>query len=90
MPFYSLKKLAEWNHNYLVTSLGSFGDRVVAGDQISSVSLLQITDNQIGVEARDYGPLFPVAVEALDSKNLICANVCLFTLLVPLGCSSFE
>lgn len=74
-PAYSLKKLAEWNHNYLVTSLGSFGDRVVAGDQISSISLLKIIENEVVLEARDYGPLYPVAVEALDSKNLICANV---------------
>ena len=74
-PAYTLKKLAEWNHNYLVTSLGSFGDRVVAGDQISSISQLKIVENEVVLEARDYGPLCPVSVEALDSKNLICANV---------------
>ena len=76
-PVYVLKKLAEWNHNYLVTSLGSFGNLVVAGDHISSFSVLQIIDNKLVLEARDYGPLYPVAVEALDGKNFICANVCL-------------
>ena len=75
-PLYSLKKLAEWNHNYLVTSLGSFGNHVVVGDQISSVSLLEITGEDISLKARDYGPLYPVAVEALGNKSIICSNVC--------------
>lgn len=47
----------------------------MAGDQISSVSLLKIVENEVVLEARDYGPLYPVAVEALDQKNIICANV---------------
>jgi DNA damage-binding protein 1 len=74
-PSYSLKKVAEWNHNYMVTSLGTFDDRIVAGDQISSVSLLKVAGDELISEARDYGPLYPVAVEALNSKSLICANV---------------
>lgn len=74
-PLYSLKKLAEWNHNYLVTSLSSFGNHIVVGDQISSVSLLEITGDNLSLEARDYGPLYPVAVEALSDKCIICSNV---------------
>lgn len=74
-PKYSLQKLAEWNHNYMVTSLGSFEDRIVAGDQISSVSLLSLAGDRIVSEARDYGPTYPIAVEALSGKDLICANV---------------
>ena len=58
-----------------MTSLGSFEDRVVAGDQISSVSLLKVTDSSLISEARDYGPLYPLAVEALDSDNIITSNV---------------
>ncbi|KAJ3503729.1 hypothetical protein NLJ89_g8306 [Agrocybe chaxingu] len=73
-PTFTFKKLAEWNHNYMVTSLSSFADRVVAGDQISSVSLLKVADERLISEARDYGPLYPVAVEALSTKSLICAN----------------
>lgn len=72
---FSLKKIADWNHNYVVSSLGSFGDRIVAGDQISSVSLLKVTEAKLVSEAKDYGPLYPVSVEALDSDNVICANV---------------
>lgn len=75
-----LKKTAEWNHNYLVSSLGSFGNRIVAGDQISSVSLLKITETKLVAEAKDYGPLYPVSVEALDSDNVICANVSVFSI----------
>ena len=74
-PEYLLRKVAEWNHNYMVTSLGSFEDRIVAGDQISSVSLVEVMEDKLVSEARDYGPLYPIAVEALDKANLICANV---------------
>ncbi|KDR82646.1 hypothetical protein GALMADRAFT_837022 [Galerina marginata CBS 339.88] len=84
-PVFALKRLAEWNHNYMVTSLGSFNDRVVAGDQISSVSLLKVTENKLLSEARDYGPLYPIAVEALDDKNLIVSNDTLNILLFTLG-----
>lgn len=74
---FSLKKIADWNHNYLVSSLGSFGNRIVAGDQISSLSLLMVTEANLASEAKDYGPLYPICVEALDSDNIICANVSL-------------
>ncbi|KIM43302.1 hypothetical protein M413DRAFT_444121 [Hebeloma cylindrosporum] len=73
-PTFSIKKLADWNHNYMVTSLGSFEDRVVAGDQISSVTLLKATDSSLVSEAKDYGPLYPLAVEALDASNVIASN----------------
>ena len=72
---FSLKRIVDWNHNYLVSSLGSFGNRIVAGDQISSVSLLKVTETGLVSQAKDYGPLYPVSVEALDSENIICANV---------------
>ncbi|KAF8967077.1 CPSF A subunit region-domain-containing protein [Flammula alnicola] len=73
-PTFSLQKLSDWNHNYMVTSLGSFDDRVVAGDQISSVSLLKVTKNRLTSEARDYGPLYPMSVEAFDQTNIIASN----------------
>ena len=83
---FSLKRVADWNHNYLVSSLGSFGNRIVAGDQISSLSLLKVAETNLVSEAKDYGPLYPVSVEALDSDNVICANVsveeCIYSLLM--------
>jgi DNA damage-binding protein 1 len=78
---FSLKRIVDWNHNYLVSSLGSFGNRIVAGDQISSVSLLKVTDTGLISQAKDYGPLYPVSVEALDSENIICANVSVIEIL---------
>jgi len=74
----SLDKVAEWNHNYLVTSLGSVGDHVFAGDQICSVSLLKVMDEKLQTVARDYGPRWPVSVEAIDERNVIGANVLVF------------
>lgn len=80
----SLDKVAEWNHNYLVTSLGSVGDHVFAGDQICSVSLLKVMDEKLQTVARDYGPRWPVSVEAIDERNAIGANVLLFLFLLLL------
>jgi len=91
---FSLKMIVDWNHNYLVSALGSFGDRIVAGDQISSVSLLKVAEDKLVSEAKDYGPLYPVSVEALDRDNLICANdslnICSFTLGRVLGRTALE
>lgn len=70
-----LRKMAEWNHNYLVTGLGAVGNHVFVGDQISSVSLLKCTEEKFQTVARDYGPRWPVSVEAIDEKNVIAANV---------------
>ena len=74
-PSFTLRRLSEWNHNYLVTTLASYGDHVVAGDQISSVSILRVSDSEVRNVARDYGPLWPVCVEASDEENIIGANV---------------
>lgn len=75
---YTLKEIHNWNHNYMVTSLGAYEDRLVAGDQISSVSLIKVSDTELVTEARDYGPLYPIALEALSERSLICSNVCNF------------
>lgn len=70
-----LQKVTEWNHNYLVTTLGSAGDHVFAGDQISSVSLLKAEEDKFQTVARDYGPRWPISIEAIDERNVIGANV---------------
>ncbi|PPR07110.1 hypothetical protein CVT24_010946 [Panaeolus cyanescens] len=82
---YTLKEIHNWNHNYMVTSLGSYQDRLVAGDQISSVSLIKVTDTELISEARDYGPLYPMALEALDEKSLVCSNDTLNIVIFSLG-----
>lgn len=62
----------------MVTSLGSFEEIIVAGDQISSVSLLKLSDDKLVSIARDYGPLYPISVEALNSTTIIASNVSIF------------
>lgn len=72
---YRLQQVAEWNHNYFVTSLVSHLDRLVVGDAISSVSLLKVTGVRMECLSRDYGPIWPVAVGALSHNQIIGANV---------------
>ncbi|KAF8650163.1 hypothetical protein AX16_005397 [Volvariella volvacea WC 439] len=83
----TLTKVAEWNHNYLVASLGSFDSTVIVGDHISSVSVLNAEQTTLKHIARDYGPLWPVAVEAFDGHQFIAANdasnLTTFTLVNP-------
>lgn len=50
-------------------------DHLVLGDAISSVSILKLADAQLSMVARDYGPLWPVCVQALDKNHIIGANV---------------
>ncbi|KAG5648442.1 hypothetical protein DXG03_005016 [Asterophora parasitica] len=93
-PSLHLEKLSEWTHNYIVTSLASYGDRIVAGDKINSVSLLKVVNEKLQNIARDYGPLWPICVEASDADNIIAANDALniftFTLTRTLGRSVLE
>ncbi|KAJ7134358.1 CPSF A subunit region-domain-containing protein [Mycena epipterygia] len=70
-----LKKVSEINLNYFVTSLAAFENRLVLGDQISSVSLLEVHQGfKLRTLGRDLTPLSPVSVQALDRKHIIAAN----------------
>jgi DNA damage-binding protein 1 len=53
----------------------SINDHFVLGDAMSSVSVLKFADSKLHMVARDYGPLWPVCVQALDKKSIIGANV---------------
>ena len=66
-----------------MSSLGSYGNHIVTGDQISTVSLIKVSEDKFESEARDFGPLCPVAVEALDEEHIITANVSLKHDLIP-------
>jgi len=47
----------------------------VVGDQIASVSLLEVSeDRKMRTLGRDLTPLSPVCVQALDSRHIIAAN----------------
>lgn len=72
---FALQKVAEWNHNYCVISLVSRNDTLMLGDAISSITFLKLSGTRLEVVARDYGPLWPVCIEALSVKSVIGANV---------------
>ncbi|KAH7885105.1 CPSF A subunit region-domain-containing protein [Phlebopus sp. FC_14] len=63
-----------WNHNYLVTSLVSHGNQLLAGDTLTSVSLLRLNGVQIEMIAKDYGSLWPTCAEMMDDKTIIGGN----------------
>ena len=71
-----LEEVSTWNHNYFVTNLVFDGTHLLVGDAISSVSALKWNEDREKIEtvARDYGPLWPVAIEA-TGKGIIGANV---------------
>ncbi|KAJ7163278.1 CPSF A subunit region-domain-containing protein [Mycena filopes] len=69
-----LTSFAEINLNYFVTSLAIYENRVIVGDQISSVSVLELKGRQLRQLAKDLTPLSPVSVQALNTKHYIAAN----------------
>ncbi|THH20561.1 hypothetical protein EW146_g835 [Bondarzewia mesenterica] len=71
-----LSRLCAWNHDYLITSLASRGSHLIVGDAISSVSVLMLAPRgeSLTTVARDYGPLWPVSVEAWGERGVIGAN----------------
>ncbi|ESK85005.1 uv-damaged dna-binding [Moniliophthora roreri MCA 2997] len=70
-----LHRISEWNHNYLVTNIVSYGDNLIVSDQFCSVSLLQLSDgNKLMTLARDFSPLWPLSIEAFSEKQIIGAD----------------
>ena len=67
-----LEKVAEWNHSHFVTNLVIDGEHILVGDAISSVSVLRWNDELGRLEsvARDYGPLWPTAIEGARIVSL--------------------
>ncbi|KAJ7288527.1 CPSF A subunit region-domain-containing protein [Mycena rebaudengoi] len=71
----TLHMVSTLNIHYFVTSMVSFENRLVIGDQISSVSLLEVSkDAKLRSLGRDLTPLSPVSVEALDRTNIIAGS----------------
>ncbi|KAI1790140.1 mono-functional DNA-alkylating methyl methanesulfonate N-term-domain-containing protein [Ganoderma leucocontextum] len=70
-----LEKVTEWNHSHFVTNLVVDGEHILVGDAISSVSVLKWNDELGRLEsvARDYGPLWPTAIEG-TGNGIIGAN----------------
>ena len=103
------RKVADWYHNYLVTSLVARGSRLFVGDAICSVSIIDLVeadggDMRLESVAKDFRPLWPVAVESLDKDTIIGANVswllfdqlkkktkkCIFLLMSPRPSERFQ
>ena len=72
---FALSRLAEWNHNYLVTNLSVRDELIITGDAISSLALLKLDGDQLRTLARDYGPLWPLSLEFFDDRSIVGANV---------------
>ena len=71
----SLHRVANWNHNYLISTLISSGDRLLVGDALTSVSLLKVTGSGVELIAKDYGSLWPTCAQMVDEKSIVGANV---------------
>ncbi|KAF8630852.1 hypothetical protein AX17_005211 [Amanita inopinata Kibby_2008] len=85
---YTLKHLAAWNHNYIVANLATFGNYILVGDQISSISLVKVIDNTLKSVARDYGPLWPISIDASSETDIIAANDALNLYTFALSCQT--
>lgn len=72
-----LEVAARWTHNYIVSNLVTRGDRIYIGDAICSLSVIQWNPSSQTLQniARDYAPLWPVAIQTLDRDNIIGCNV---------------
>ena len=70
-----MTKIADWNHNYFVTSLAVQDDVLITGDAINSVAVIQYDGTQLRTQARDYSPLWPLCIEASNGNAVLGANV---------------
>jgi len=73
------QRVANWYHNYLVTSLAARGSRLFVGDAIYSVSVIDVVEAEEGElrlesVAKDFSSLWPVTVESQDRDTIIGAN----------------
>jgi DNA damage-binding protein 1 len=77
---YKLTKVQEWNHNNFITQLvtSPSGDELFVGDAIHSISVIRLDGTKFTTVARDYAPLWPVSLNALDYKTLVGADVSCF------------
>ncbi|EPQ54734.1 hypothetical protein GLOTRDRAFT_116530 [Gloeophyllum trabeum ATCC 11539] len=86
---YDFAYVSEWNHDYVLNSIVPGLNGLVISDALSSVSVLDVKDSKLQRRAKDYSPLWPVAIQALDDQRIIAANVdcdlCTFSLQLDQG-----
>ena len=73
---YSLIKLSEINHNYLINSLSAVGSRIFVADTFNSVSMFQLNGAKMSILAKCYTPNWSVAMNALGERASVGADVC--------------
>ncbi|KAF7299245.1 CPSF-A domain-containing protein [Mycena indigotica] len=72
---FSLQQVSRMNSNYFVTCLSSYDNRLVLGDQIASISLVEtMEDLRLRTLGRDLAPLSPVCVQAVNERHILAAN----------------
>jgi len=71
---YTLTKLSEINHNYLINSLSTSGSHIFIADTFNSVSLFQLEGAKMAIVAKCYTPNWAVALNALNEKASIGAD----------------
>lgn len=88
---FELAILQRWAHNYIVSNLVSYADRIFIGDAVSSLSVIRWDEGtqKLYNVARDYAPLWPISIEALSSEKIIGCNVCILhrTLIICINIS---
>lgn len=70
-----LVQISDWNHNYLVTNVATFGDYIVIGDTVASLAVLQFVNDAVRTVTRDYFPLWPLCIDVVNDQTIIGANV---------------
>ena len=70
-----LEQAYQWDHNYITLNLVARGDYLIVGDAINSVALLEIEGTKLKCTARDYSPLWPVAIDGSAKGDIVGANV---------------
>jgi len=74
----ALKKVSDWNHNYMVTNLvsRSADSTLFVGDAISSISVVRWKSEtrQFETIARHFGPLWPTSIHILNESTVLAAN----------------
>ena len=77
---WTLNKVGEWNHNFVIRTLAVRDDHVAIGDQMHSISLVKVAvlandTVQLDLISSDYSPLFPASLALGEKDAVIAANV---------------
>jgi DNA damage-binding protein 1 len=72
---FTLTEETKWNHSYIINNLVAKDDMLFLGDQISSVTVLKNDNGKFVNVAKDFSPLWPVAIQATAEGGIIGADV---------------